>query len=124
MSIRTRFVATFALAACTAAACSLAAQAADNTRYVSITGSNSNACSLAAPCRTLQRGINKTPTGGELRILDSGSYGNNAQVNKSMTIFGNGNTVYLNSPLTIGGGSLDHVVTLRGLVLNSQGAVT
>jgi hypothetical protein len=103
-----------------------AAYPADNTRYVSITGSNANACTLTAPCRTFQRGINMTPAGGELRILDSGFYGNNANVRKSLTISGNGNTVYL-------GNSADDslvidapgaVVTLRGLVLDGQGAIT
>ena len=32
--------------------------AADGIRYVSVTGKNANACTLTAPCRTLQRGIN------------------------------------------------------------------
>jgi hypothetical protein len=52
-----------------------AASAADNTRYVGITGNNANPCTLVQPCRSLQRGINVTPAGGELQILDSGSYG-------------------------------------------------
>jgi hypothetical protein len=98
-----------------------AAQAADNTRYVSVTGSNANACTLAAPCRTLQRGINMTPAGGEVQILDSGFYGN-ANVRKSLTISGNGNTVYLANSVLID--QADAVVALRGLVLNGQGTVS
>ena len=44
--------------------------AADNIRYVSTTGNNANTCTLSAPCRSLQRGINVTPANGELRILN------------------------------------------------------
>ena len=98
------------------------AHAADNIRYISITGNNAAPCTLAAPCRTLQRGINTTPVGGELRILDSGSFGTNATVNRSMTITGNGNTVLLNTPLTINAEGA--VVALRGLTLDGQGAAT
>jgi hypothetical protein len=121
MSIRTRFVATFALAACTAAACSLAAQAADNTRYVSITGSNTNACTLAAPCRSLQHGIRVTPDGGEIRVLDSGFFGKNATITKSLMISGGGHTVLLGNPININAAGA--VVTLRGLTLNGQGTI-
>jgi hypothetical protein len=108
------------LAACIGAAGS-AAQAADNTRYISITGSNANACTLALPCRTLHKGISVTPAGGELQILDSGFYGNNATINKSLTISGNGHTVYLGVPLTVD--SAGAVVALRGLTLDGQGTI-
>jgi hypothetical protein len=104
-----------------AAAAGSAAQAADSTRYVSITGDNANACTLAAPCRTLQHGINATPVGGELRILDSGVAANNATVSKSITISGNDNTIFLGSAIAIDDTAA--VVTLRGLTLNGQGAV-
>jgi hypothetical protein len=108
------------LAACIGAAGS-AAYAADNTRYISTTGSNANACTLAAPCRTLHKGIATTPAGGELRILNAGFYGNNATINKSLTISGAGNTVYLGTDITINNAGA--VVTLRGLTLNGQGTV-
>ena len=122
MSVHVRFAfKRLALAVCATAACSAAAQAADNTRYVSIAGSNANACTLAAPCRSLHKGITKTPAGGELRILDSGFYGNNATINKSMTINGNGNTVYLGAALTIDDAGAS--VALRNLVLDGQGTV-
>jgi hypothetical protein len=109
------------LAAATPVAHPVPASAADNARYISINGNNDNNCSLTAPCRTLQRGIKMTPAGGELRILDSGSYGG-ATINRSMTLSGNGNTVFLDSPLTIN--SAEAVVALRGLVLNGQGTAT
>jgi hypothetical protein len=118
MFMHARFV--FTLVIGTAVLCS-AVRAADNTRYVSTTGNNANACTLAAPCRTLQVGINKTPDGGELRILDSGFYGNSATIEKSLTVTGNGNTVYLGNPIVIS--KADAVVTLRGLTLDGQGTV-
>ncbi|MPZ55877.1 MAG: hypothetical protein GEU91_05115, partial [Rhizobiales bacterium] len=106
-----RFASMLAIGA--AVVCSTAAQAADdNTRYISITGNNANPCTLAKPCRSLQRGMVATPAGGEIRILDSGAYGNNATVRKSLTISGNGNTVYLGSPITVD--KAGAVVALRG----------
>jgi hypothetical protein len=121
MSMRMRFVGKLlAIAASATIACS-AAHAADNTRYVSSTGTDNDTCSLLAPCRTLQRGINLTPAGGELRILSSGSYGNRANITRSLTISGNGNTVYLGSYIAID--DADAVVVLRDVVLNGQGKV-
>ena len=121
MSALRSFFFTLALTANAAMAAS-AAQAADVIRYVSITGKNSNACTLTAPCRTLQRAINFAPTGGEVRILDSGFYGNNATIRKSLTITGNGFTVMLDCPIVVNDAGA--VGTLRGLMLDGQGAVT
>jgi len=122
MSIRTRLVfKLLALIACAAAGWSSTAQAVDNTRYISITGNDADACTLAAPCRYLPRGISSIPAGGELRILDSGDYGNSGTIRKSLTISGNGNTVFLRNALTVDDG--DAVVTLRSLTLNGQGTI-
>jgi len=41
-------------------------------RYVAATGRDANPCTQTAPCKTLQRGIDVTPGGGELRVLSSG----------------------------------------------------
>lgn len=95
------------------------AQAADQFRYVSVNGSNANNCRLANPCRTLQRGINQTPVGGELRILDSGRYGKRGRIRKSLTISGNGNTVFVANGIVID--DADAVVVLRRLVLDGHG---
>jgi len=120
MSYRSnKILALLAAAACAAAALPTAAQA--TVRYVSTTGNNANPCTLAQPCRSLQRGINRTPEGGELRILDSGNYGNNANIAKSMTISGNGNTAVLGNPITITESNAK--VVLRRLVLNGEGSV-
>lgn len=91
------------------------ASAAVVIRYVSVTGSNANPCTLAQPCRALQRAINKTPARSEVHILDSGFYGNNASINRSITIVGNGHTVSLGVPITIDGANA--VVTIRNLTL-------
>jgi hypothetical protein len=119
MTNRTRFAAQLFAMATLAAASIPATHAADNTRFVSTTGKNSNNCTLAAPCRSLQHGIDVTPAGGELRILDSGFYGANAVIRKSLSVIGNGHTVYLNRPIVINDAGAE--VALRSLVLNGQG---
>ena len=61
-------------------------------RYVASTGNDANPCtSPAAPCRTLQRGINSAPSGGEVKLLTS--VDGNATIDRSLTISGNGATV-------------------------------
>jgi hypothetical protein len=101
---------------------STAAQA--QIRYIASTGNDSgnNCASAKTPCRTLPRGIAATPAGGELRILDSGAYGNGGLVNKSMTISADGETVMLNGTLTIDAAGA--AVTLRGLSLNGHSVAT
>jgi len=96
-------------------------QAVDNIRYVSTSGNNANTCTLSAPCRSLQRGINVTPANGELRILDSGDYGPTAAIARSVTITGNGHTVILGNPMTIN--QANATVVLRGLTLDGQRTV-
>jgi len=122
MTIYTSFAGKLLVLVACATAAGSATQAADNTRYISITGDNANACTLAQPCRTLRRGIKETPEGGELRIRNSGLYGANATINKSMTITGNGNTVFLDGILTVNPGP-GAVVALRDLTLNGQGTI-
>jgi len=108
-------------AACATVVLASAAQA-DNIRYVSANGNNANNCTLPTPCRTLQRGITATPERGELRVLDSGSYGLGGFINKSMTITGNGHTVVLGNPIVINQATA--TVALRSLMLNGQGSTT
>jgi len=43
--------------------------------FVSTTGSDSNACSLAAPCRGFAKALTVTDVAGEIVVLDSGGYG-------------------------------------------------
>jgi hypothetical protein len=69
--------------------------AAQTIRFIATTGSDANACTAEAPCRTLARGIAAAPVRGEVRLLDSGSFGNGVTIAKSLTISGQGNTLIL-----------------------------
>lgn len=63
-------------------------QASGLVRYVSTTGLNTNDCLVATPCRTIAGAITKTPLHGEIRVLESGFYGSNATITKSITLSG------------------------------------
>jgi hypothetical protein len=86
--------------------------------YVSSTGNDANACTLAAPCRTLTHAIAATTQGGEVRLIDSAGYGATIAIGKSITVSGNGATIFA-GPITIS--NPNAVVTLRNLVLNGGG---
>jgi hypothetical protein len=86
--------------------------------YVSSTGNDANACTLAAPCRTLTHAIAVTTLGGEVRLIDSAGYGASIAIGKSITLSGNGATIFAGR-ITINGASA--VVTLRDLTLNGGG---
>jgi hypothetical protein len=97
------------------------AQSAIRT-YVSITGSDTNPCSLTSPCRHFQAAANATSAGGEVDALDPGGYGS-LTINQAITIEGQGWS-YVAPPngepaITINAGSGN--VTLRGLSLNGVG---
>src|SRR5271166_2419577 len=49
--------------------------------FVSPTGSDSNPCTLVAPCRTFQAAIAQTNSGGEIAVLGSAGYNSGATVN-------------------------------------------
>ena len=55
------------------------------TTFVSGKGSNANACSLTAPCRTFAKAISKTDLGGEVVVLNSADYGP-VTITKSISI--------------------------------------
>src|SRR5450759_625409 len=48
--------------------------------FVSPTGSDSNLCTLTAPCRFLQAALVQTNAGGEIAILGTAGYNNGATV--------------------------------------------
>jgi hypothetical protein len=93
---------------------------AQTVRFVSSTGDDAAGCTIAAPCRTLQRGINRTPAGAELQILDSGAYGNSIDIRKSITITAHGVSATVGE-ITITGDDPNRVVALRGLMLRGTG---
>jgi hypothetical protein len=57
--------------------------------YVSITGNDTNPCSLTAPCRHFQAAVNATSLGGEVDALDPGGYGA-VTLSQAVTIEGQG----------------------------------
>src|SRR5688500_40669 len=88
-------------------------------RFIATDGLNTNDCTRAAPCRTLPRGIAATPDGAALQILDSGSFGNAATIDKSITISAVGVAA------TAGAITIDApgaTVVLRGLLLTGRAA--
>jgi hypothetical protein len=61
-------------------------------RYVAWNGNDANPCtSTAMACRTLQRGINSAPSGGEVKLLSS--VDGDATINRPLTISGDGFTL-------------------------------
>jgi hypothetical protein len=94
--------------------------------WVSGVGDDVNPCSRTAPCKTFAGAISKTAAGGEINVLDAGSYGR-VTIRKSITIasdvaFGGitvaGTTgVFVDAPV----GTVV-VVTLRDLAINSEGS--
>jgi len=55
--------------------------------YLSASGSDSNPCTLPAPCRLLPAALNATASGGEIWMLDSANYNTaTVNINKSVSI--------------------------------------
>jgi hypothetical protein len=93
--------------------------------WVSGVGSDANPCSRTVPCRTFAGAIAKTAAGGEIDVLDPGSYGT-VTITKAITIDGGSNFAGILVPsfatgIEINTGALDRV-TLRNLSVNGQGA--
>src|SRR5439155_20772761 len=57
--------------------------------FVAAQGSDTNPCSFAQPCRTLQHGHDTVAAGGEIHVLDPTGYGSLA-ISKSVSIQGHG----------------------------------
>ena len=110
-----------AVLAVTLPAVSAQAQGAIRT-YVSITGSDSNPCSLTAPCRHFQAAVNATSAGGEVDALDPGGYGA-LTIGQAVTIDGEGWSYVAPGPsgVAISVNASSGNVVLRGLSLNGVG---
>ncbi len=119
----------------TAIACAVLGSAAtpalalNGRSFVSAQGSDTNSCSLAAPCRTLQVAVNNTNAGGEVVILNSAGYGI-VTINKEITISSIGAQASITAgsgqtAITINAGAGDHVrlvgLTLFGAGVGSNG---
>jgi hypothetical protein len=91
--------------------------------FVSGKGSNTNACSLTAPCRTFAKAVSKTDSGGEVVVLNSAEYGP-VTITKSISIIAPQGlyaaiAVLSGNGITINAGT--SVVALKGLSIVSQG---
>src|ERR1051325_1914246 len=97
------------------------AQAAPPARvFVAAQGSDANACTFAAPCRTFQKAHDTVAGGGEIDVLDPAGYGA-LTINRSISIQGHGFAglaVPSGTGITIGSGV---TVNLRGLLLDGVG---
>jgi hypothetical protein len=66
-----------------------AAQAQSARVFVGAQGSDANACSFAAPCRTFQHAHDVAAAGGEIDVLDPAGYGS-LTITKAISIQGHG----------------------------------
>jgi hypothetical protein len=102
-----------------------AARAQANRTFVSGHGSDTNSCSLAAPCRSFAQALTQTSAGGEITILDPAGYGP-VTINKAVSIVNDGvgeagvTVTSATSAITVNVGASD-VVNLRGLTLVGGG---
>jgi hypothetical protein len=98
-----------------------AAQAQASRTWVSGVGDDANPCSRTAPCKTFAGAISKTAPGGEIDVLDPGSFGM-LTITKAITIDGGGGQVASvlvagTNGIVVSAGAND-VVTLRNLRIN------
>ena len=111
-----------------ALACALAvpAQAQPVRAFVALTGADANPCTFASPCKSVQHAHDVVMAGGEIRMLDPGSYGL-LTITKSVTILGEGHggiaAAGAFDAITINAGVND-TVNLRGLVIEGFGSGT
>ncbi|MBV8565160.1 MAG: hypothetical protein JO163_07275 [Methylobacteriaceae bacterium] len=97
------------------------ASAQNDLSWVSSTGSNSNPCTRAMPCASLDVAVTKTNPGGEISCADEGDFGSGAEteITKSITIDCEGvHGRYFVDAINIGffvNAGPNDVVVLRGL---------
>jgi hypothetical protein len=86
--------------------------------FVSVNGNDGNTCSnVATPCRTFAGGITQVDDGGEVIVLDTGSYGGTT-ITKGVTLnVPPGVVAFAAQPFTINAPGKN--VTMRGLTLKA-----
>ncbi len=88
---------------------------ASGTYYVSTSGNDANACTQAAPCKTITRGISVALNGNVVIVL-AGEYRENVNVNKPITLKAQGRVVINGAGLPVqnGGGVINIPATVSG----------
>jgi hypothetical protein len=116
----------FAFTSIAASALTLAvtANAAQQRSFVSSTGVDTNACTLAAPCRSFGAAIAQTLPAGEVIVIDSAGYGP-VTISGPVSVIAPagvyaGVSVSAGTGVTVNAGPSD-VVVLRGLSINNVG---
>ena len=105
-------------------ACTCAAFGQNTRSAVSVNGSDGNACTVPAPCRTFAKAITVTNSGGEIIALDSGGYGP-FTIDRAVTVRPvpgayAGLAPTTTDGITVSAGGTDDVV-LRGITINGLG---
>ena len=101
------------------------AAALANRTWVSGTGSNSNPCTLALPCKTFAFALTQTAAPGEIDVLAPGAYGP-VTITSSISIVNDGAGVAAigiasGNAITINAGASDSI-HLRGLTIEGIGS--
>lgn len=101
------------------------AQAQFIIRFIASYGNDANPCTRPAPCRSMQRGVDATPAGSELQVIDSAGYGPNVVITRSITISAEGvqATVATVSGIGIRIDAPNGFVVLRNIRLRGPGPV-
>jgi hypothetical protein len=91
------------------------AEAVSPRAYVSVNGNDGNTCNVpATPCRTFTGAIAQTTSGGEVIVMDSGTFGGGT-ISQAVTINApSGVAALVATPIVVNAGAND-VVTLRGV---------
>jgi hypothetical protein len=122
-----KIIATVAVGLALASTLSTAPAMAQTARtFVSPTGDDAAACSLAAPCRTFAAAYALTNPGGEIAVLGTAGYGpltiskaisivNGGGFEAGISVPSGGNGIVINA-------GVNDVVSLRGLTIEGSGA--
>jgi len=90
--------------------------------FLSTDGSDSDPCTRNKPCRTLAAGVARAGAGGEVVVLDSGTYGA-ATITRAVRVSAPAGVVALVRAITVSAGPDDDVV-LRGLTIKAAAPIT
>jgi hypothetical protein len=95
------------------------AEAVSPRAYVSVNGNDANTCNVpTTPCRTFTGAISQTTSGGEVVVLDSGTFGGGT-ISQSVTINAPAGVAALAATAIIVNAGASDVVTLRGITFVS-----